>query len=334
MHKLIQLKKWLNKTLDVKNTSSLSLTPLKGDASFRRYYRVNFKNITYVAVYSPPSTENNAGFIKISQAFLKIKLNVPEVYAHDLNQGFMLLADFGDNVLLHSLNHQEANHSYFYHQSLYELSKIQKIQLPLNHFDKDFMHNECENFKQWFLDKHLQIPSSSYEKLIDPVIELLLESAQSQPQCVIHRDYHSRNLMILNENGIGILDFQDAMIGPITYDLVSLLRDCYFDLPKQKVKELSLNFYQQHLKETIPDSNDFTRYFDFMGIQRHLKACFIFARKYHRDKVPNYLGDIPRTLNYIYQVSEKYAELTSFQKFIGDCFSQLPTIHQPKDLHD
>jgi aminoglycoside/choline kinase family phosphotransferase len=330
MHTLKLLKHWLCEQLFVENTGLISLAPLKGDASFRRYYRVNFKNITYIAVYSPPSTEDNAGFIKISQAFLDIHLHVPKVYAYDLEKGFMLLSDFGDNLLYQSLSQNQIDHSPFFHRSLHELSKIQQSRLSLNHFDANFMQKECENFKIWFLDKHLNLSSTSYEEILDPVIHLLLQSAVSQPQCVIHRDYHTKNLMILNENKIGILDFQDAMIGPITYDLVSLLRDCYFALPADKVQELSLLYYEKFLRNIISHSTDFSRYFDLMGIQRHLKACFIFARKFHRDGVNDYLADIPRTLNYVVSVSAHYPELKAFQQFIRECIAQLPPITTTK----
>jgi aminoglycoside/choline kinase family phosphotransferase len=308
------LHEWLNQQF----SSEFSLTPLKGDASFRSYFRLNINNQSFIAVKAPPETEDNLGFIKVSQAFKNLNLQVPEVLAADTDKGFLLLTDLGDEVLFNILNSNNANT--LYPKSLEELGKIQRCFLPLSHFDADFIHRELENFKEWYLKKHLNIAvSTSIEKLLNNTFSLLLDSAISQPQCCIHRDYHSRNLMLLPNNHIGILDFQDAMIGPITYDLVSLIRDCYIDWPVDQVNQWALDFYYQYLKTSLPSQEEFIKYFDWMGIQRHLKAIFIFARKFHRDNVDSYLKDIPRALHYIISVSENYSELREFREFIKTC---------------
>ena len=291
--------------------------PLKGDASFRQYFRLALPNKNYIAVNSPPATENNEAFVKISQAYLNLGLVVPEVIAHDLDQGFLLLTDLGDDVLFQLLNPENAD--LYYQKSLVELGKIQTCDLALPHFDAKFMSTELKNFEDWLLHKHLNIKLSAIsKKVIQKTFDLLLFSATAQPQCSIHRDYHSRNLMVLEDHSIGILDFQDAMIGPVTYDLVSLIRDCYIDWPQNQVTEWALFFHEAFLKTKLPSQEEFLRYLDLMGIQRHLKASFIFARKHHRDSVDHYLKDIPRTLNYVTAVSENYAELRDFKSFIED----------------
>jgi len=291
--------------------------PLKGDASFRQYFRLTLPNKNYIAVNSPPATENNEAFVKISQAYLNLGLIVPEVIAHDLDQGFLLLTDLGDDVLFQLLSPENAD--LYYQKSLVELGKIQTCDLALPHFDATFMSTELKHFEEWLLHKHLNIKLSPVsKKVLQKTFDLLLLSATTQPQCSIHRDYHSRNLMVLENQTIGILDFQDAMIGPITYDLVSLIRDCYIDWPQNQVTEWALFFHDAFLKTKLPSQEEFLRYLDLMGIQRHLKASFIFARKHHRDSVDRYLKDIPRTLNYVTTVSENYAELRDFKSFIED----------------
>ncbi len=301
--------------------TDFTVHPLKGDASFRRYFRVKTSHPTlhsYIAVISPPETENNSAFIKISQAYLALGLNVPTVIAHDLQQGFLLLTDLGDNVLFQLLNPENAD--YYYHAALIELGKIQRCPLELPHFDGRFMGAELENFEHWFLEKHLNLKfSPAIKKTLQKTFDLLLISATEQPQCSIHRDYHSRNLMVLsNQASIGILDFQDAMHGPVTYDLISLIRDCYIDWPAHKVTEWALFFHHEFLKDLLPSQEQFLKYLDLMGIQRHLKASFIFARKHHRDRVEHYLKDIPRALNYVITVSSHYSELRDFKTFLED----------------
>lgn len=312
--KMQLLLEWLKTQLP---HTAMTLHPLKGDASFRRYFRLKTPDKNYIAVDAPPATENNEAFVKISRAYLNLGLLVPEVIAHDLAKGFLLLTDLGDDVLFQLLNSDNADH--YYQKSLLELGKIQTCDLSLPNFDANFMGIELENFEEWFLSQHLKFnPSPVIKKTIQKSFDLLLHSATSQPQCSIHRDYHSRNLMVLDNENIGILDFQDAMIGPITYDLVSLIRDCYIDWPQNKVVEWALFFHQAFLKTTLPSQEQFLRYLDLMGIQRHLKACFIFARKHHRDRVDHYLKDIPRTLNYVVTVSDHYPELKDFKSFIED----------------
>lgn len=297
--------------------TELTLHPLKGDASFRRYFRLVTPTQTYVAVIAPPESENNEAFVEISHAYLSLGLIVPTVFAHDLQRGFLLLSDLGDDVLFQKLSAENSDR--YYKKALIALGKIQTCPLPLPHFDAEFMHLELKNFEDWLLNRHLNIKlTPTTKKLIQKTFDLLLLSATQQPQCSIHRDYHSRNLMIMPDDQIGILDFQDAMRGPVTYDLVSLIRDCYIDWPRDDVIAWAVFFHQEFLKSALPSQEEFLRYFDLMGIQRHLKASFIFARKLHRDSVDHYLKDIPRALHYVTAVSDNYAELRDFKSFIED----------------
>jgi len=309
---MTDLEQWLGEKLPA---DTFSLTPLQGDASFRQYYRLQYEGNTYIAAHSPPTTENNPGFIKMSQAFSTLGLNVPKILRHDATEGFFLLTDLGNNVLFQLLNTH--NVEYYYFKAFEILGNIQRCKVSLPAFDHTFMEKELNNFKHWFLEKHLNLAlSASEEKILTEAFSLLLDSATQQPQCCIHRDYHSRNLMVMPDDNLGVLDFQDAMIGPVTYDLVSLIRDCYIAWPPEKVQAWALSFHQDFLKKEISSPMVFLRYFDFMGIQRHLKAIFIFARKYHRDGVKTYLTDIPRTLNYVLEVSIRYPELRAFREFI------------------
>lgn len=322
------LRQWLSSQLPYHDNDGFELHALKGDASFRRYYRVKQKNITYVAAHSPPETENNAGFVHISKCFKEVGLNVPQVLSCDLQQGFFLLTDLGDKVLFESLNTCPDKIQSYYENSLNDLAKIQRLKLSLPLFDEAFMHMECHNFKQWFLKTHLEENahfhfSKAAEKAFDKILNLLITQIAEQPFCVIHRDYHSRNLMLLEENKIGILDFQDAMWGPVTYDMVSLLKDCYVEHSPQKVQAWALKFHQNFLKNSIADEEKFMQYFEWMGIQRHLKAAFIFARKYHRDQSSGYLKDIPRTLNYVSKACENYPELNTLKSLVEDCLGAL-----------
>jgi aminoglycoside/choline kinase family phosphotransferase len=174
-----------------------------------------------------------------------------------------------------------------------------------------FIQKELDNFEHWFLDRYLCVQIPQLQKTFD----FLISSATNQPQVCVHRDYHSRNLIRLANNGVGVLDFQDAVWGPVAYDAVSLLRDCYINWPRKQVEQWAENFRKMaELKHVSPE--EFLRWFDLMGIQRHLKALFIFARKYIRDSSHHYIPDIPRTFQYVLDVSESYPELSEFRRVL------------------
>ena len=307
------LQQWLTATCHLK---SCQLTLLPGDASFRRYFRVHLPEASYIAMDATAERASCVPFVAIANALRERGLCTPEIYGFDKEQGFLLLSDFGDQLLLKKLNN---NAEKYYTKALDALAVAQTCReikgwtLPL--FTADFMRNELQQFKEWFLQKHMGLILSAQDEIeLAACFDFLAESAAAQPQVFMYRDFHSANLMVLPNDQLGLLDFQDAFIGPLTYDLVSLLRDCYIAWPEKIVTKLVLQYHQQ-LSLKI-SAEEFIRWFDLMGLQRHLKALLTFSRKYHRDGNANYLQHIPRTLNYILTVASRYPECQSLSRML------------------
>ncbi|NVK39863.1 MAG: phosphotransferase [Oceanospirillaceae bacterium] len=291
------------------------LTPVSGDASFRRYFRVHSHNMTWIAVDAPPATEDSAQFVAIARAWAPLDIHVPRIHACDLKHGFMLQSDLGDTLYLDVLNEQNA--AELYGKALTSLSHIQQCRtlergVELPHYDRAMLSTEMEIFREWFVEGLLGLVLSDAEQeLLDQLFEELADSALAQPQVCVHRDFHSRNLLLSRERTPGVIDFQGAVIGPVTYDLVSLLRDCYIRWPDDLVYGLMARFGQSLVRAGMIEGYNeeiFRTWFDLMGMQRHLKAVGIFARLKLRDGKPAYLADIPRTLGYIFQVAGQYPE--------------------------
>jgi len=271
-------------------------------------------------VDSPPTKERNDEFVNVTHLLAAEGLHVPHIYYSSLDFGFFLLSDFGDTQLLHKLNKENATQ--LYTRALDTLQIIQNTDtanLPL--YSEKLLLQEMELFREWYLKQHLSIqPSMSENQLMDECINALANSALQQPQVFVHRDYHSRNLMMLEDGQLGIIDYQDAVRGPVTYDLVSLLRDCYINWPETVIDELTKYFYQKHIENTPTSDGDYECYkkwFDLMGIQRHLKAIGIFSRLKHRDNKPTYMDDIPRTLDYVCAIGGRYPETSTFVDFLN-----------------
>lgn len=318
MERKTELMHWLSVDCQL---SSFTLQAMPGDASFRRYFRVYLSSRSFVAMDAPPQRENCRLFIAIAQALRQHGLHTPEIIAAKIEQGFLLMTDFGDQTYLKALSAENAD--LLYQRALTALVRLQNCRQvsghPVPSFTCDFMLKEWDWHKEWFLNKLLNLSHAALEKDLDQCYHLLVEAAASQPQVFMHRDYHSANLMVLPQNEVGILDFQDAFIGPVTYDLVSLLRDCYIDWPQAKVESWVFHYLQQ-LQKTgeLGDVNAdiFLRWFDWMGMQRHLKALLTFARKHVRDHQSHYLRFIPRTLNYLVNTSQRYPELTILHDYL------------------
>jgi N-acetylmuramate 1-kinase len=311
---------WLNNDLDIKVAS---LRPLAGDASFRRYFRVELVNGTRsVIMDAPPALENVDPFIKIAKAFTKQGIQVPQILARERNQGFLLLTDFGDRLYLSELNQQTADS--LYQRAIGALLSIQaccSIEdyiLPI--FDRALMGQELAYFQEWFLHRHLNYtPTSTEEQLINDTFQRLIDDIECQPKVCVHRDYHSRNLLILDDGGVGIIDFQDAVIGPISYDLVSLLKDCYIAWPAPRVKAWLQFYYGLAISQKLMPEigiERFTEWFHCAGLQRHLKVLGIFARLHHRDGKSAYLKDLPQVFTYIQEGLRHFPQFDEFQQFL------------------
>lgn len=314
--RLEQLKKWLENQLGLHD---YTIFPASADASFRRYFRLRHNGQSFIVMDAPPEHEDCRPFIKIAELLSRTGVNVPHILQQDLEQGFLYLTDLGDRTYLPELNTETA--ASLYTDAMQALISIQKYQdADLPSYDYDLLFQEMDLFREWYLGKHLAVELSNTENvMLDETFEYLAQSALSQPIVIVHRDYHSRNLMISEPNP-GILDFQDAVLGPVTYDLVSLLRDCYIEWPDEQITHWIGQYFtlaQQAgiLTSSISEST-FRRWFDLMGLQRHIKVAGIFSRLNYRDGKQAYLNDIPLTMKYIEQVSGRYAKLQNFHQFV------------------
>lgn len=305
------LKEWL-RTLIKHNDFTLS--ELAADASFRQYFRLHYDGLTQVVMDAPPDKEDLTPFIKVAQLFDTIGVNVPKLLAINEPLGFLLLSDLGDRLLLSELCSKNVDN--YYKQAMRILFKLQTAPLKDVHlpfFDKAFMLKEMELCSKWFFDSYLGLNLSEQEqKLVQKTFEKIATEVASQPQVIIHRDYHSRNLMLMTDHEMGVIDFQDAMQGPVTYDLVSLLKDCYVSWPREKVLEWVAFFHTNSPHARHYSLPDFIRAFDLCGLQRHIKVLGIFSRLNIRDNKPRYLKDLPLTLNYVLESAEMYEDLHPF----------------------
>lgn len=324
--RLAQCHQWLTEHFQL---SQLKLTVVSGDASFRRYFRfeqpLTQGSRTLIAVDAPPDKEDSTPFVELSRIYQKQGLIVPEVIAADLSQGFMCLSDLGDRLLLSELTPQNVDH--YYQQALALIPQIAAVKqsqsAPLPAYDDTRLMTEMTLLTDWLLPHHLDLSlNASQHQIIKDAFAILLDNALAQPQVGVHRDYHSRNLMLTPDNQLAVIDFQDALIGPVTYDAVSLLRDCYIRWPQALIYRHLLDF-KQLIGQTVPGVNEvsdeiFIRWFDLMGMQRHIKVCGIFSRLCYRDGKTAYLDDLPMTLDYLIEVGRKYPEFTAFVTLLDE----------------
>ncbi|MCU7958694.1 MAG: phosphotransferase [gamma proteobacterium symbiont of Bathyaustriella thionipta] len=308
--RLQQLTDWLSTQTDL---AGFRLQTASDDASFRRYFRVQVNGNSFIAMDAPPQKEDSHAFVEVAQRLVSVGIHAPDILQQDLSQGFLLLSDLGEQQYLNVLN--EATVDRLYADALAALATLQACApvkgLPL--YDEKMLSSEMQLFTDWLLHKHLQISLAENEqKALDKTFACLSDNALSQPQVFVHRDFHSRNLMLNAQHNPGVLDFQDAVAGPVSYDLVSLLKDCYIDWPLPRVEDWAMGYFELAVQSGILREHQeagFLPWFHLMGVQRHLKAAGIFARLHHRDGKPGYLKDIPRTLAYIPPLAEKYSQL-------------------------
>ena len=312
--RVTQLINWLNEATPYE-VEQLEL--VSGDASFRRYYRFQKSEQSYIAVDAPPETENNEAFLRNAELYQKANVRVPSILHFDSALGFMCLEDFGDLLLSHVLT--DDNYQSYYSKALNCLRGIQSISETKDHslppYDDALLRRDFSLFTDWLIGTHLRLEVSESEvEMLEKVFHLLSSNFDEQPQVAVHRDFHSRNIMLLEDDELGIIDFQDTAVGPLAYDIVSLLRDCYVRWPDDGVISVLKSYHQQYLGQHSWEQ--FKRWFDLTGIQRHIKAIGIFARLHHRDGKSIYLQDIPRTLSYIVDIGKQYHELTDFIRFL------------------
>lgn len=316
-----QLCHWSAAVLGV---GDVTAEPASADASFRRYFRISTPQGSFIVMDAPPDREPLEPFVRIARRMRGFGLNVPEVFAVDAGQGFALLGDLGSTTYLQVLTPERADP--LYEDAFRALRRLQRHGLAepgfLPAYDHSLLLAEMELFRHWYLRQHLGMDiTATSDSVLDRVFAALAEAALEQPAVWVHRDYHSRNLMATARDNPGILDFQDAVEGPVTYDLVSLLKDCYIRWPAGRVEAWALGWRRAAAAQGLPvaaDEATFLRWFDLMGVQRHLKATGIFARLNHRDGKPDYLADIPRVLGYVRETAARYPELAGLAALLRD----------------
>jgi len=318
--RLRSLERWL---ASLPGPPVLRVTPASVDASFRRYFRVHRDGGTQIAMDAPPQHENLDSYLAISRLLAGAGVHVPPVLAVDAAQGFLLIGDLGSLQYLDALSNG-ADPEPLYADAIDALLRLQADGTArargLPDYDRESLRREMELFPEWFLARHLDLePDAALRRTIDRVFEWLCERALAQPVVLVHRDFHSRNLMVCPGANPGVLDFQDAVRGPISYDLVSLLKDCYIVWPR--ARQLAwLDRYRSGAVRLGLDAgrtrDEFLGWFDHMGLQRHLKVLGIFARLWHRDRKPGYLADLPRVLGYALEVTAAEPALAAFDDFL------------------
>jgi N-acetylmuramate 1-kinase len=299
------------------------IAPASADASFRRYFRVTRGGDSYIVMDAPPGKESLGPFLSVAKTLLGIGLNVPVVLAKDMQRGFLLMSDLGTRQYLDELVSEPAAER-LYADALEALVVLQTAgeaqARDLPRYSHALLMREMELMPEWFLGAHLRLAVSAAERgMLERLFETLAQSALAQPAVFVHRDYHSRNLLVTTDDNPGILDFQDAVWGPVTYDPVSLLKDCYVAWPASRVREWALQHREQLLAKGFPlDATEaqFIQWFDLAGLQRHIKVLGIFARLFYRDGKSQYLNDLPRVLRYARDAAAHYAQTGEFADFL------------------
>ncbi len=299
------------------------IAPASADASFRRYFRIHRNGGTQIAMDAPPERESLEPWLRVARILAATGAHVPPVLAVDAEQGFALIGDLGRQHYLDALA-GGADPEPLYADAIDALVRIQSGGAPLMAelppYDRELLQRELSLFPEWFLARHLGLSvDASERRTIADAFDWLCDQALTQPVVLVHRDYHSRNLLVRPEGNPGIVDFQDAVRGPISYDLVSLLKDCYIVWPRQRLLAW-LDRYRERAGaaglDVGADRDEFLRWFDPVGLQRHLKVLGIFARLWHRDGKPGYLADLPRVLDYALEATADITELAALDTFL------------------
>jgi aminoglycoside/choline kinase family phosphotransferase len=325
--RLQHLKVWLDEQLAILFAEQgwgavppATLTAASSDASFRRYFRWEGAGKSFIVMDAPPPQENCKPFVDIAFLLAKSGINVPKIYAEDLERGFLLLNDLGNKTYLDVIDSENADD--LFADALQALLAFQQLPMiaPLPSYDVALLRRELELFPEWYVKRELGIEFDAAQQVLwQQVSDLLIDSALAQPKVLVHRDYMPRNLM-LSEPNPGVLDFQDAVYGPVTYDVTCLFKDAFLSWPAERVRGWLESYWQQAAALNIPvqpDFEDFLRASDLMGVQRHLKVIGIFARICHRDGKPRYLADVPRFFAYIDEVIARRPELAELDVLLA-----------------
>ena len=324
MKRLQQLNDWLAVVL---NGKPYSIEPASADASFRRYFRVTIGSETLIAMDAPPPQEDCTPFVHAAEVFADAGINVPKIIAQDIPNGFLLLSDLGNTTFLSALQAPNGLEvaADLYRDASNALIKLQLASKPevFSPYDEALLTREMQLFPDWYVTKHLNVTlTDAQQEVMNKTFAVLNANILAQPKVYVHRDYHSRNLMVqTNSHGLGVLDFQDAVYGPITYDLVSLLKDAYISWDEDQVLDWAVRYWQSARKAGLPMSVDFAEFyrdFEWMGAQRHIKVLGIFARLYHRDGKDGYLKDMPLVMDYLRRVCDRYLELKPFLRLLDE----------------
>ena len=323
--RLVALERWLAALFP---DTPLALAPASEDASFRRYFRARLDDgRSFVAMDAPPHREDCRAFLRVAALLREAGLHAPQVHAQDLQQGFLLLSDLGTTTYLDALDADCADA--LFGDASAALVRWQLASRPgaLPPYDETLLRREMELFPQWYLARHLGVePSAAQRATLDGIFALLARSALAQPVVFVHRDYMPRNLMVCDPNP-GVLDFQDAVLGPITYDVVSLFRDAFLSWEEERVLDWTARYWQRARKAALPVGPDFAAFyrdFEWMGLQRHLKVLGIFARINYRDGKPKYLSDTPRFLGYARAVATRYTQLAPLARLLDELQGRQP----------
>lgn len=328
--RLTELQQWLT-ALPGKPANPDTMRAASSDASFRRYFRVDCTNGgTAIVMDAPPPQEDVTPFIQVAALFAGCGVTVPTLLAQEAARGFLLLSDLGSTTYLQQLDAARAPALYL--DAIDALVQIQVHSQPriLPDYDRPMLLRELELFPDWYINRHLGVTlSASQQAELDGVFTAILANNLAQPQVYVHRDYHSRNLMVLQQGNPGILDFQDAVYGPITYDLVSLLRDAYIEWNEEQVLDWVIRYWERAKRAGLPvnpDIDAFYRDFEFMGLQRHLKVLGIFARLYHRDGKDAYLKDLPLVMQYTRKAAGRYKILSPLIRLLDALEDKAPSV--------
>jgi len=319
------LKLWLAAEL---GSSEFALTPASSDAGFRRYFRAAFNNETRIVMDAPPDKEDCRPFIAVARLLREAGIHVPEIFASDLEQGFLLLSDLGSTTYLQILTEDNADE--LFRDAIDTLIRWQQASRPdvLPPYDEALLTRELRLFPDWYVSRHLGATlTSAQQQSLDDIFQLVLKSNLAQPRAFVHRDYMPRNLMVSTPNP-GVLDFQDAVYGPISYDVASLFKDAFISWPEERVLDWTVRYWEKAKRAGLPVNHDFGEFyrdFEWMGLQRHLKVMGIFARLNYRDGKPNYLTDAPRFIAYVRDVCNRYNALMPLLRLMDDLHDTQPT---------